>query len=137
MNTQIFIASKCYFTNLKIKRKKIKLQQRGDGYVWLLIVFFCFFLFLVFGFAFVLLLLLLMMFFLQPKLAIGQIYYKSITIFNELNGCSQNYFADVIFKLTITIKNDLKWFSDCSNRIINLIQFIHKSYMEADMILAW
>ena len=68
---------------------------------------FLFFLFLVFGFAFVLLLLLLM-FFLQPKLAIGQIYYKSITIFNELNGCSQNYFADVIFKLTITIKNDLK-----------------------------
>ena len=99
----------------------------------------CFFVFFVFGFWFCFCFVVVVVddVFLQPKLAIGQIYYKSITIFNELNGCSQNYFADVIFKLTITIKNDLKWFSDCSNRIINLIQFIHKSYMEADMILAW
>lgn len=27
------------------------------------------------------------------------------SIFNELNDCSQNSFVDVIFKLTVTVKN--------------------------------
>ena len=30
---------------------------------------------------------------------------KSITIFDELNSCNPNPFVDIIFKLTITIKN--------------------------------
>ena len=65
-------------------------------------------------------------------------YFTVITIFDKLDSYNQNPFVDIIFKLIITRKNYSKlfiWLS-WSNRIINIIEFIHKGYTNIVIVSA-